>query len=114
MSEPPWQTEHLFVPELSTIHMKCTSDSNSTSPFWLVDLANDALGAAQIPFSSRADLLNANGVYEFPLINKTGMPPTVGLLINDTEMNNGTEVLCIGDNKSFKMKLFVFGKSINF
>ena len=111
--DEPWPTPHVFAPENSTVLINCTSTATSLLPLWSIDLANDASNF-QLQFSSRAKRLNAHGVYELPTINKTGMPPTLRLLINDTSRNNGTEIYCDDDNVSFETILYVYGESCNY
>ena len=102
----PWPIP-LFVPQNSTIIINCTTDSDT--PFWSIDLANDSTDT-QYHFSTRNDTLNAHGVYELPRIKPPGMPPTLGLLINDTTINNQTEIFCVGEIKSFQTTLFAVGR----
>ena len=88
-------------------HLICIADGEQ--PFWLIDLANDSV-STQHQFTTRRELLNAHGVYELPQIEIPGMPPTLRLLINDTKVNNQTEILCNGENKSIHSTLFITGK----
>ena len=105
----------LFVPQDSVIIINCTTGDDT--PFWTIDLANDSTDT-QYQFSSRNDILKAHGVYELPRIKTSGMPPTLGLLINDTAINNQTEIFCVGiNNKSYHTMLISsleFGKLSKF
>ena len=103
----PWPIPYLFVPQESTTIINCTADGEQT--FWSIDLANDSV-VTQHQFTTRRELLNAQGVYELPQIETPGMPPTLRLLINDTEVNNQTEILCNRENKSIHTTLFIIGK----
>ena len=103
----PWPVPYVFAPQESTIVINCTADGQQ--PFWSIDLANDSV-STQHQFSTRRELLNAHGVYELPQIEIPGMPSTLRLLINDTEVNNQTEILCNGENKSIHTTLFIISK----
>ena len=99
---------YIFAPQESTIIINCTADGEQS--FWSIDLANDSV-STQHQFSTRRELLNAHGVYELPQIETPGMPPTLRLLINDTDINNQTEILCTdGENKLIHTTLFITGK----
>ena len=87
---------YLLVPQNSTIIINCTTDSDT--PFWSIDPAGDQLGMTFIQFATRSEELKAHGVYELPRIETPGMPPTLRLLINDTENNNQTVIQCVGSN----------------
>ena len=100
---------HLLVPQGSYVEINCTAAvDNSNTPFWVIDLANDSRDI-QLQFSNRKQQLNAHGVYELPRIETPGMPPTLRLLINDTIINNQTEINCEHD-ALFTTTLIVFGK----
>ena len=105
--DEPWPRD-VFAPENSTVLINCTNTSDS--PLWSIDLASDGSNS-QLQFSTRAEDLNAHGVYELPLINETGMPPTLRLLINDTARNNGTDIVCDNGNESFETTLYIYGES---
>ena len=63
----------------------------------------------QYNYSSGGQLmkLNDGGFFELPPVR---VPPTQRLLINDTTMNNQTEILCTGVDASAETKLFVYGE----
>ena len=106
--DEPWPRPYVFAPENSTVLINCTTPSDS--PLWSIDLASDGSNS-QLQFSNRAEDLNAHGVYELSLINETGMPPTLRLLINDTARNNGTDIVCDNGNDIFETTLYVYGES---
>ena len=58
----------------------------------------------------KEEILNAHGVYELPQIETLGMPDTLGLLINDTAVNNQAEIHCTGETISIHTTLFTIGK----
>ena len=74
-------------------------------PVWAIDLAGDS-GALPLQFSSRKRQLNAHGVYELPPVET---PLTLRLLINDTAINNQTEIGCDCGVLSIATILYVFG-----
>ena len=106
---------YVFAPQQSTIIIiiiiiiNCTADAYGEQPFWSIDLANDSV-STQHQFSTRQDLLNAHGVYELPQIEASGMLSTVRILINDTEVNNQTKIICTTENKSIQTTLFIIRK----
>ena len=92
-------TTHLFEMSVWVIATK-----GAENPIWSIDLANDSV-------STQQHILNAHGVYELPRIETPGMPPTLRLLINDTALNNQTEIFCTGESTSNHSTLFILGKS---
>ena len=100
-----------LVPSGSSVEINCTAAVDSAdTPFWAIDLAADS-SAAQLQFSTRKGLLNAHGVYELPPV---GTPLTLRLLINDTVINNQTEIICDRGALSIATILYVFGEfSVN-
>lgn len=85
--------------------------TNSRSPFWAVNLADDGV-MADLQFTNRGEQLNQNGLFQ---VETPEMPATdLRLLINDTEKNNQTSIKCVGDSgsESFYTTLFVYGKSL--
>ena len=105
--DEPWPGD-VFALENSTVLFNCTTPSDS--PLWSIDLASDGSNF-QLQFSTGDEDLNNQGVYELPIINETGMPPTLRLLINDTAKNNGTKIFCDGGDESFETTLYVYGES---
>ena len=105
--DEPWPGPEVFAPENSTVLINCTTTGDS--PLWSIDLASDGSNS-QLQFSTRDNDLNAHGVYELPLINEIGVPPTLRLLINDTASNNGTKIVCDGENESFETTLYIYGE----
>ena len=73
---------------ISTVQRTVTIHSHA---FWSIDPAGDQL-MTQFQFAIRGEVLNDHGLYELPRIETPGMPPTLRLLINDTEVNNQTVI----------------------
>ena len=84
--------------------MNCTATNGEDHPFWAADLASDT---RSIQFRAGDKEFNNHGLYELP---QTGIPPTLRLLINDTERNNQTEIYCNRDDVALSTTLFIFGK----
>ena len=105
LSEPG--PNYIFIPRESAVIINCIADGEK--PFWSIELANDST-STQHQFSTRQSILNAHGVYELPQIETPGMPPSLRLLINDTEVNNQTEIHCTGETTSISSTLFIIGK----
>ena len=63
----------------------------------------------ELPFSNRREQLNAHGVYELTSVESTDMLPILSLLINDTERNNQTLIVCTRSSDSPEIRLFVYG-----
>ena len=106
--DDPWSQPYLFVPQDATVQINCTADSNS--PFWAIDLANDSTSVQyQFGRSDQIEILNAHGIYE---LSRIETPETIimRLLINNTEVNNQTEIHCSDEVST--LILFVFRKSI--
>lgn len=83
--------------------MNCTATDGGDDPFWAADLASDM---KSVQFRAIDKEFNDHGLYELP---KIGMPPTLRLLINDTERNNETEIYCNKDEE-LSTTLFIFGE----
>ena len=79
-------------------------------PFWGIDPSADSSNI-QLQFSTRKKRLNYYGVYELPRI-ETPLTLTLRLLINDTAINNQTEIVCDrgGGAQSSTTVLYVFGE----
>ena len=98
---------YLLVPQNSTLKMNCTAADDGNTPFW-------AIGLHAMPAQARAGdgtIFKDHGFYVLPRIETQGMPPTLRLLINDTTINNQTEIIC-SDQSVVKLSttLFIFGK----
>ncbi len=105
----PWPTPHILVPLGSDVEINCIAATDSADPpFWAIDNAADS-SRAQLQFGTRKGRLNAHGVYKLPRIET---PLTLRLLINDTAVNNQTEIICDrGSNlKSITTILYVFSE----
>ena len=84
--------------------MNCTATNVEDTTFWAADLGSDS---KSVQFRAGDKVFNDHGLYELP---QTGMPPTLTLLINDTERNNQTEIFCNRDGMELFTTLFIFGK----
>ena len=104
----PWPVPYIFALRESTIIINCRA-KGAENPIWSIDLANDSV-STQYQFSSRQHILNAHGVYELPQIE---MPLTLRLLINDTALNNQTEIFCTGESTLNHSTLFILGKYVS-
>ena len=99
----------LLVPNGSNVEINCTAavgTADSPDPFWAIDLVADS-STTRLQFTSRKRQLNAHGVYELPRIET---PPTLRLLINDTAINNQTEIACDSGPGTMTTILYVFGE----
>ena len=97
----------LLVPNGSNVEINCTAALGTTDPpFWAIDLAAD-LSTTRLQFTNRKGQLNTHGVYELPPIET---PLTLRLLINDTEINNQTEINCEPGAETITTILHVFGE----
>jgi hypothetical protein len=105
--EEPWPMPHLLVPIGSNVEINCTAATDADDPpFWGIDLAADS-SEAPLQFATGKRRLNAHGVYELP---QTETPLTLRLLINDTAINNQTEIICDRGAQSTTTVLYVFGE----
>ena len=98
----------MYVPHNASVHINCTTDSDS--PFWAIDLPGDQL-TTPFQFATRGKVLNDYGLYELPRIGTPGMPPTLRLLVNDTEINNQTVIECVGENVARQTTVYLYGIS---
>ena len=98
----------LLVPNGSNVEINCTAAVGiADPPFWAIDLAADS-STTRLQFSTRKGKLNAHGVYELPPIET---PLTLRLLINDTAINNQTEIACYPGTATDTITiLYVFGE----
>ena len=92
------------------MRMSCRADGTSPSFFWAIDLANDE-SPVQFQFATAGGTLNANGVYQLPETMTSANITTLGLLINNTAINNGTTIHCSRGTLSSMSTLLVFSKS---
>ena len=98
---------HILVPNGSNLEINCTAAVGTADPpFWAIDLAAD-LSTTRLQFTNRKGQLNTHGVYELPPIET---PLTLRLLINDTEINNQTEINCEPGAETITTILHVFGE----
>ena len=92
------------------MRMSCRADGTSPSFFWAIDLAN-VESSVQFQFATGGMILNANGVYQLPETMTSANITTLGLLINNTAINNGTTIHCSRGTLSSMSTLLVFSKS---
>ena len=104
----PWPVPYLFAPRDSTIMMNCTA-LETRSPIWLIDIASDDLMTIPIQFVNQREDLNAAGLFQ---IVTPETPTTVGLLINNTAVNNQTVINCNRHGALATTTLFVFSRSL--
>ena len=90
----------------TTVEINCKLKEN-VEPFF--ELSLDGINTP-LSFFNRREFLNDQGVFELPSLESPGEPPTLRLLINDTERNNQTVVKCNGIEESRQTTLFVYGK----
>ena len=107
----PWPMPQLLVPctvpNGSNVVINCTAAVGTADPpFWTINLPNDS-STTPIQFSNRKGRLNAHGVYQLPPIET---PLTLRLLINDTAINNQTEINCDTGTETITTILYVFGE----
>ena len=82
----------ILVPNCSYVKINCTAAvGTANQPFWAIDPAADSESTTPLHFATRKGQLNAHGVYELPQIET---PLTLRLLINNTAINNQTEINC--------------------
>ena len=98
----------LLIPTGSNVEINCTAAVGTADPpFWAIDLAADS-STTRLQFATRKGQLNAHGVYELPRIET---PLTLRLLINDTAINNQTEIACdSGPGTETITILYMFGE----
>jgi hypothetical protein len=104
--QEPWPMPHILAPKGSNVEINCIEIDTDDSPFWSINLATDS-STAHLQFTTRKDRLNNHGVYE---LSQTETPLTLRLLINDTAINNQTEIICERGAQSTTTVLYVFGE----
>ena len=98
----------VYVPHNASVYINCTTDSNNS--FWSIDLAEDGL-ETPLQFATRREALNNEGVYDIEVSGGTTVPPTLRLLINNTELNNQTVIECVGEKVTHRTVIFLlYGK----
>ena len=111
--QEPWPIRYLAVPLGSSVELSCTANlGNDVS--WAIDLGNDSTPAQYQFGSSGTEMLNNHGVYELPRIEMPGMM-TLRLLINESAVNNQTNVVCYNINEETELSttLLMFSKLIS-
>ena len=96
----------VYVPHNASVYINCTTDSNN--PFWSINPAEDELDTP-LQFATRGEDLNNEGLYDIKVSGGT-VPPTLRLLINDTEVNNQTVIECVGRTVTNRTVIFLYGK----
>ena len=93
------------MPRNASVYIDCTLESQ-TKPFWLVDLAADGLSVdRQFNVPATEKVLNDYGVYQIEVA-----PPTLRLLINDTNINNQTVIKCFDGQSALRQtSLYLYG-----
>ena len=93
-----WPSPNLVVPPNSSIQLNCNlgnkSDATISFLFWKIDLASDHPDHDDQPLVFNGNdikTLNANGLYD---LTQPESSEQISLLINDTEKNNGTKIMC--------------------
>ena len=93
--------------------MNCTANSSEHSPVWSI-LLSGSTAISQFSFTQSIRLLNSRGFYELTLPDvQLGTLKTIQLLINSTEINNGTLIKCndVGSSTLFaETTLIIYGK----
>ena len=100
----------MYVPHNASVYINCTTDSNN--PFWSINPAEDELDTF-LQFFTRGEVLNDEGLYDIEVSGGT-VPPTLRLLINDTEVNNQTKIECIGRAVTNTTVIFLYGKLMSY
>ena len=95
----------VYVPHNASVYINCTTDRSD--PFWSINPAEDELDSF-LQFPTRGEDLNNEGLYDIKVAG--GMPPTLRLLINDTEVNNQTVIECVGRAVTHRTVIFLYGK----
>ena len=96
----------ILVPNGSNVEIHCRAAQADDPPVWAIDLAADSSVNSPLQFGTRKRRLNDHGVYELPQI---AAPLTLRLLINNTAINNQTEIQC-ERGESITTVLHVFGE----
>ena len=96
----------IYAPHNASVYINCTT--NSSNPFWSINLAGDNVDSF-LPFFPRGEDLNNEGLYDIGVAGGT-VPPTLRLLINDTEVNNQTMIECVGRAVTHRTVIFLYGK----
>jgi hypothetical protein len=101
-AERSWPT-FVYVPHNASVYINCTTDSSS--PFWVVNPAEDGLDIS-LQFATRGEALNNEGLYDLNVAAEM----TLRLLINNTEVNNQTKIECVGETVHLRTVIFLYGE----
>ena len=101
-----WPNQLIRMPPNSTVEIHCKLAKNE-DPFWSINLGEDPIDSA-FQFGTRHTVLNAYGVFELP--KTPDIPPTLRMLVNDTNINNQTIIACVGLSESRRIVLFLQGR----
>lgn len=99
----------VYMPHNASVYINCTLESQG-SLFWSIKHA-DFLIDLQFSDTTRQEL-NNRGLYELSPI--PGMAPILRLLINETEVNNNTEIKCSSLDVTVDVRqttLYLYGMS---
>ena len=87
-----WEA-YTYIPQGSTVHMKCTATNDGQSPFWSIKLReSENFRSFLEPFSKR--FLNDDGFYEVRQDN-SNTNGVLQMIINDTQQINETVIRCV-------------------
>ena len=102
VANQPWPS-FVYVPHNASVYINCTTDSSD--PFWSINPAEDELDSF-LQFPTRGEDLNNEGLYDIAVAARM----TLRLLIRDTEVNNQTEIECVGQKVTLRTVIFLYGK----
>ena len=85
---PPWEVT-TYIPQGSSVHVRCTATNNRQRPTWSI---NPASSENFLPIS----LLSQHGFYEIPQDDVA----VIELIMNTTMDINGTVIRCIDTSSS--------------
>ena len=97
----------LFLPSNSSVDMYCRAVDNESLSF-AVNLGSDASNLQMRTDIVRENqILRMHGVYKLDNVIETpGMPPILRLRINNTSVNNGTEVICVNNGPTTRLSIY--------
>ena len=109
---PPWE-RITYVPQDSIVHINCTANSSIHNPVWSI-LLSGTTAISQFSFPPSISLLNRRGFYEVMLPEVPGTLKIIQLLINITQGNNGTRIMCndvVSSTLFSETNLIIVGKN---
>ena len=98
---------HLLLPSNSSVDVYCRA-INDNPLFWAVNLAADARNLQlRTDIDMDNQILRTYGVYALEHVTESpGMPPILRLRINNTALNNGTEIVCANSGQSTILSIY--------